>query len=574
MIGLRKGQRGWWSNVRSIVHAVSNRLTPTVGVVVGVLLLAMWMRYPFVEYNLPVAAHIDERGSVGILRELRFTSLNPRFFSYPMLYFYSLGGILRFVPFEETLYFGRFLNLIIATLLGLATALLTYQITRSKAATLIATTLAQFSPVLIYNASYISVDTLFVTLTLFALWGWARFFDAPSGKRWLAAAVVTGLAISTKYNAVLLLPAVMVVEMFWGDDVNWRRATINSRWWSGLLLLSGGGLLLVNLIPQAFFLEIVRSEAAVNSGVDSADSQFILSTLRKINVLALLLLGVGVTAFLIEPLSRLATPLTSGLQAALHSLRRWRIYWLLVIVGIVFLAVNPFALIEWRIFLRDFGLELKKNAQTGSQPFWRQYVIWWWQWESATVLLLAMLGVYSLWNRERRSLVLLLVYLLLMLLMIGTATRGFVRYLSPIVPLVALLAGAGTLWLWQRQRLLPVALLLLCAVELTPPINAQIQRANTIDYMHEGFVIARDLQPNTAFAAGFTPIQELRHAGFNYRHVSDDALQTGSFLVEWQDGDLLLVDSAKLEMVDGDFRPIWSSDDHLGLHILELSQSE
>ncbi len=532
----------------------------------GLLFTAFVIRYPLVEYNLPVAAHIDERGSVGILRELRFTSLNPRFFSYPMLYFYSLGAILRFVPFEETLYFGRFLNLLIAMLLGFVTWLFTHQVTRSQLAAFIAATLALFSPVLIYNTSYISVDTLFVTLTLFALWGWVRFFDAPNGKRWLAAAIVTGLAISTKYNAVLLLPAVVVVEIFWGEKISWRRETVNRRLWSGLLLFAGVGLLLVNLIPLDFFLEIVRSEAAVNSGVDSADTQFIRSTLRKITIVALVLMTTSVLPFFTTHLP--------GVASLLNSLRRWRIYWLLLVVAIIFFLVNPFALVSWRIFVRDFGLELKKNALTGDTPVWQQYIIWWWQWESLIVLLLATIGVWSGWEKQRRSLLLLLVYLLFMLFMIGTATRGFVRYLSPIVPIVAILAGVGAAWIWQRQRFVLVLLLLFCAVELMPKVNTQIERAYTVDYMHEGFIVARDLQPHTVYAAGFTPIQELRHAGFAYRHLSDEELRSGSYLANWREGDLLLVDTEKMGFVSGGGRPIWSSTEQLGLYLLDKTHNK
>ncbi len=527
--------------------------------------MAFCIRYPLVEYNLPVAAHIDERGSVGILRELRFTSLNPRFFSYPMLYFYTLGGILRFVPFEETLYFGRFLNLLIAMTLSLATWLLAHQITRSHLAAFIAAALTLFSPILVYNASYISVDTLFVTLTLFALWGWTRFFDAPNGKRWLAAAVVTGLAVSTKYNAVLLIPAVIVVELFWGDRIKWRRETIPTNWWSGLLVLAGAALLLVNLIPLDFFLEIVRSEAAVNSGVDSADSHFIQSTLQKLNLAAILLLTGGVV-------SRI-TILETFAGQLLYPLRRWRIYWLIFVVGIVFLLVNPFALFEWRIFVRDFGLELKKNALTGEAPVWRHYIVWWWEWESITVIVLAIVGAWAGWQKRRRSTVLFFIYLLLMLFMIGTATRGFVRYLSPVVPIFALFAGVGAAWLWQRQRVILIVLLLLCSAELVPKITTQVQRAYKTDYMHEGFIVAKGLQPNTVFAAGFTPIQELRHAGFAYHHLSDEALQTGSFLVDWQEGDLLLVDAEKLGLMGGDFRPIWSSTEQLGLYLLTRDEN-
>lgn len=530
------------------------------------LIAAFIVRYPLVEYNLPVAAHIDERGSVGILRELRFTSLNPRFFSYPMLYFYSLGGLLRFVPFEETLYFGRFLNLLIALMLGVATYLLTWEIGRSRPAALIATMLALFSPVLIYNASYISVDMLFVTMTLFALWGWVRFFDQPSDFRWLAAAIVTGLAISTKYNAVLLIPAVFVVELFWGAQITWRRETVDERVWSTLLLIGGFGLLLVNLIPLAFFLEIVQSEAAVNSGVDSADAHFITSTLRKLNLVAMLLVILAGLP-LIQRVAGFVNPAKSIAQL-LTSLRRWRIYWLLALIGLVLLIINPFILIEWRIFLRDFGLELKKNAQTGSDPFWRQYALWWWQWESVAVLLLAMIGVVVNWQKRQRDIVLLLVYLGLMVLMIGTATRGFVRYLSPIVPIMTVLAGLGIAWLWQHKRLVLIVLLLTCIAELTPKISTQIARAQTVDYMHEGFNVARNLQPQTVFAAGFTPVQELRHAGFAYRHLSDEELTTGSYLATWQEGDLLLLDSEKRQLLPGDWQPIWSTRNELGLYLL------
>jgi len=71
--------------------------------------------------------------------------------------------------------------------------------------------LMAFSPTLLANARQATPDvcvTLFMTLTLFLLW---RFCQSPSWKTLLGAGVSLGVALSTKFTAVLLLPVIPLI---------------------------------------------------------------------------------------------------------------------------------------------------------------------------------------------------------------------------------------------------------------------------------------------------------------------------------------------------------------------------
>ena len=95
----------------------------------------------------------------------------------------------------EILPTARLLNLLLGCGIGVAAGGLAWQVTRSRSVLLLTTVLVLFSPELVFNTSYLAVDAQFVLLNLIALWLWLRWWDSAETYTWIAAAIVSGLAI-------------------------------------------------------------------------------------------------------------------------------------------------------------------------------------------------------------------------------------------------------------------------------------------------------------------------------------------------------------------------------------------
>jgi MYXO-CTERM domain-containing protein len=406
----------------------------------GVLAAAFTVRYPLVYYNVPVAAHVDERAGLVLLYRMEAGTFNPAFFNYPTFYYYLTFFLTR--PFASTLVAGRLLNLFFAGGLAVATYLLAAYLFRARAAGLAAAAFALFSPILIMNGSYIITDILMTLLVVLALLSFSVYFrrGADADRYWLLGVICSGLALSTKYSAAVLVPAYLLAE---GTARGKKGASRLDRPLPHLALplacLGAAALLLAVTfwLPQSFFLEILRSGGDVDSVIDASDVAFI-ARIRR-----LLLLG----GLLLAPLALFLL----RFPGVARRLSRVRLLLALLLIGLVFLLGTPYALVSWQQFLYDVGHQLKVN-QGGPSAYWRYYLAWYHDWESDLLLVFAALGLGGYWLRRRRQpeMVLLFFYALLYAVAIGTATRGFVRYLTPLLPLIFAFAGYG-LWLLGRR---------------------------------------------------------------------------------------------------------------------------
>ncbi len=108
-------------------------------------------------------------------------------------------------------------------------AALTYGLARRLAgdwAAAAATAVVALDPNLVANASLATVDVPFAAATLLVLWAALRHADQPSLARAVVLGGALGLALSAKYTAVLLIPAVLIALVAGGRKLPPLRALL------------------------------------------------------------------------------------------------------------------------------------------------------------------------------------------------------------------------------------------------------------------------------------------------------------------------------------------------------------
>jgi hypothetical protein len=138
----------------------------------------------------------------------------------------------------------------------------------------------------------------------------------------------------------------------------------------------------------------------------------------------------------------------------------------------------------YQLKVQQHNASAHKLGQSAGTPFlfYPQSITWGLGWGAA---LAALLGAVLVWRRDRpRAALLLLAPLLLWLYLSLGADRWFARWLLPVYPILALLAGVGFVWiastLVRRGRVAVLALLV--AAALIQPV---------ISGIHTGRVLAR-----------------------------------------------------------------------------------
>ncbi|MFQ5900622.1 MAG: tetratricopeptide repeat protein [Thermodesulfobacteriota bacterium] len=163
---------------------------------------------------------------------------------HPPLSFYTHGFLTKPFTFkndEDRLFWARMSMMPYAIILGLYVFLWTNDLYGRKAA-LIALSLYSFSPNIIANAPLITTDTIFTCFFMVTLYHFWRY--SSRGKRIdiLLSGIALGLALLSKYTAILLLPILLILTlaayMFKRD---------NCRIFFGLLIAAIVALLVLNI---------------------------------------------------------------------------------------------------------------------------------------------------------------------------------------------------------------------------------------------------------------------------------------------------------------------------------------
>jgi len=565
-----------------------------------VLALGVFVRRGPIDYNLPVASNVDERISLTLLQELGRGGLDPDYFHYPSFYYYINYFVLR--PFDDVgriLRQGRILNLVFGCGLALATYAMTRAFFASRVAGLIAAALAMFSPILVESGAYVITDVLMALLVTCALVCFGRYVERGSLRWWLAALVLSGAAISSKYSALVLIPFYLLLEYAYATRLRERIGPAPPRAGSpGLPALIGGlvrrelaprtlalasaalavVLLAVGLFfPEEFLLRIVESRQELDSTLDEADRAFLASVARGILALGVGAGGFAAFCFLRPQAARRFTALRPWLGAAA--------------MVAAFVAGSPFIVVSWKAFLFDFGYELKANQLSGDERLWFRYIRWMFLEDSGVALVSAGVGLACVVARARNGLVLVL-FLVIAYLSVGSATRGAERYLAPLLPVVYALAALGIVSAARGLRALPalrsvdrrgvvpgvfVGLAVLAiAVELGPRVRKRIAQRTGFDEMHASYrFVTGSCDVDRVFWAGHVPLVELEEQGFATEQVPLSWLSTGSSFATIGPRDLVLLDGASFGQLGagarGALELVWSAEEGYGQYALRRS---
>jgi hypothetical protein len=154
------------------------------------------------------------------------------------------------IPADTLLLAGRSVTILVTLALGLVLALWCRR-AFGVAAALVALLLLCFDPNILAQGHYTKSGLLLTLLVLLASIVWASYLERPRKAVLLAAGVVVGLALATKFSAVFLVPVFLGLSLIrrWqrGSTLSVRRVVVSN----AVVVLLGVGVLLAIYAPEA-----------------------------------------------------------------------------------------------------------------------------------------------------------------------------------------------------------------------------------------------------------------------------------------------------------------------------------
>lgn len=177
----------------------------------AILAAGATLRIIGLSWGLPYGLHPDEGVIFEHVESMRWSDLNPRFFIYPGFFIYQVFAVHRLVTalggdYEHVLLAARLLSALYG-LAGVGIAYLLGARLGGPRVGLIGAGLLALMGAATLHAHYAVTDTPAGTLATAAVWLSVRAWQRRSYGGLLAAAAVSGLAVSTKYSVA---PACMV----------------------------------------------------------------------------------------------------------------------------------------------------------------------------------------------------------------------------------------------------------------------------------------------------------------------------------------------------------------------------
>ncbi len=531
------------------------------------LVLAALVRLALLEENLPVALNVDERTGLRVLGRFHDGSYNPDFFHYPTFYYYLTFFFSKITGgFEYIIANGRRLNIAYSIGLAVFAGLLAARLNRSPLVWVSAALFCAFSPIIITNSQYIITEPLYSLLIMASLLNFAVYATNGSLKHWLAAWVICGIAVSTKYTVGILVIAYCLHGLLLTPPPTQNRGRLLAgigrlvpRWFVlGLLATAGAAAIGVFFFwPQETLIRLISIEGGGLANVDAADIAFLDAMRARVGALALVAFACTLAVFFSQGVSR--------------RFQDNRLYTGPAIALLVFSATSPFILLNPIQFLYDFGAEAKATLMASPHSMWTYYFDVYFNWESLVVLGLCGIGIASgVWrNPAARP---ALFFLALYIFTIGSAHRGFVRYLMPALPIVAVFAGVGLAFLYKQLSkwsipALTVMMVMIFgawgienAMRLGPIINA----ADEKDEMHASYTALKRMGVDRVVLIGYGPDFELQREGVIVQRMP--AIHNS---VPKHSGDFLLVDSRRKKLLENalssyDFSLVWHDSRNYG----------
>ena len=222
-------------------------------VLIAIVVLSLALRLWGIGFGLPYTYVSDEPTIINIaLHMLKTGDLNPHWWAWPplliylnaiaLLLYFAIGRILGWftslsdLPPPQTIIMGvgklsvpdeLLIARCVSALFSVALIVLVYRIamrwTGNKSTALIASLFVAISPTITNNSRTVAPDifALFFLLvtTLYAL----RIVDAPRWANYAGAGISAGLAIASKYNAGVIVVAIITAHLIAYGRNSWRR---------------------------------------------------------------------------------------------------------------------------------------------------------------------------------------------------------------------------------------------------------------------------------------------------------------------------------------------------------------
>jgi hypothetical protein len=502
-----------------------------------------------VHHNLPLAANVDERTSLEIFQRFDTGSLNPHFFLYPTLYYYLIYFALKPFPADLFIEWGRILNL---SFVGL-TAFVGYTFCRlhfrSRAAGILSAIFIASSTTIVNSGSYICTDALLAVMTLASLLLLLQYFENPSRRNWTIAIIVLGLALGCKYTAFLLFIAYAGTELIreWLENRcfdTYSKSLLSQYVFSATILISGILFLTAAwAFPVTNLMRFATSHHTNPDPKSSADYLIFFHHVRMELVyggFALLALALLVKQF--------------GTLYRLLSLKR--LYIALLIVLSIALLTTPYSVLDPAKFVYDLGAQARGTVMIQhGQPQWRDYCFWLWRDESKILLVLGVLGFATIALRNYRRYLVVILFTLMYVFTFGSAHIGFPRYLTPILPVVYVLAAGFLMQMWTTQkpalgryaRIVAVILLAVSAAELRAKFEWSRIRSKRTDEFWSSYWLAKNMHVGKVRYAGYAPSVELTTAGISTSQTSWASLQAAPLGSQLECGELLILERSSAQ---------------------------
>lgn len=155
----------------------------------------------------------------------------------------------------------------------------------------------------------------------------------------------------------------------------------------------------------------------------------------------------------------------------------------------------------------------------------------------------------------KRKIFILGIYLIINYFLIGSAVRGFDRYLTPILPVIFTISAFGIyysgIYLQRYGKFIKYfflcSILVFICVELYPKASSIISNAKNKDEMYYSYVYINSLKPNKIYYSGNVPAIELSEKRFKVKEIPSAWLTESKFrfLNEIKVNEIIIVDNKK-----------------------------
>ena len=424
------------------------------------MLLAVVLRITGIGFGLPLQLHPDESTQVQSAQHILAGDLNPRFFRYPTFFIYQMAVVDGLAQLSSSLvdgsvssstYFmlGRLLSALYGVL-GVWSVFLLGRTVANERVGLFASFLLAVAPEHIRQSHFATVDIAMVSWATLAV---ALLLRAEKhGKAsFIGAAIAIGLALSTKYSALLVITPMAALVTWYASRSQWdyRPWFTEHQITIGLITAGIVGLVAIAFLPVSIIVAVAQHWTS--DGIVEPEYVNLLRTFLILGSVlsgAALLLGLGSSVF-------------SDVKRICRVFAQPHLY---IFVGLTlgaFLATSPFVILDLPHAARDIFYEYR-HVLVGtapqyaiSDPMYRELLpqaifpdpgyYWnWWMGQNGWIALgLTLCGAFYIAQRHRQAFFLTGVIIVLVFLTLTRAGNKADRYALPAVPLLVLWTSLG-----------------------------------------------------------------------------------------------------------------------------------